>query len=144
MPMIVRVNILKLLGVEIGKSNIVCSGLELRSNKLILGNNVLINKNCHFYNDETITIADNCKIAYDVKILTASHKIGGVQQRCGETYYATVNIEEGCWIGAGVTILPGVSIKKGCVIGAGSLVNKDCEENGLYVGIPARRIRNLS
>ncbi|MCR4913326.1 MAG: acyltransferase [Lactobacillus sp.] len=54
-----------------------------------------------------------------------------------------VKIDDGCWIGANVTILPGVHIGKGCVIGAGAVVNKDCEPNGVYVGVPAKRIKDL-
>lgn len=52
-------------------------------------------------------------------------------------------IGRGCWIGANVTIMPGVTIGDGCVIGAGSLVTNDCEPNGVYVGIPARRKKEL-
>lgn len=52
-------------------------------------------------------------------------------------------VESGCWIGANVTILPGVTIGHGCIVGAGSLVTKDCMPNGLYVGSPAKRIRDL-
>lgn len=52
-------------------------------------------------------------------------------------------IEDGCWIGACTTIMPGVKIAKGCVIGSHSLVLKDTEPNGLYTGIPAKRIKDL-
>lgn len=54
-----------------------------------------------------------------------------------------ITVGDGCWIGTNVTILPGVNIRNGCVIGAGSLVTKDCEPNGLYVGVPAKRIKEL-
>lgn len=42
-----------------------------------------------------------------------------------------------------MTIMPGVTIAKGCIIGARSLVTKDTEENGIYVGTPARLIKRL-
>ena len=54
-----------------------------------------------------------------------------------------VKIDDGCQIGANVTILPGVHIGKEYVIGAGAVVNKDCEPNGVYVGVPAKRIKDL-
>ena len=62
---------------------------------------------------------------------------GGV----GITKY--IFIGDGCWIGANVTILPGIEIGTGCIIGAGALVTKNCKPNGLYVGVPAKRIRDL-
>lgn len=43
----------------------------------------------------------------------------------------------------GVTILPGVIINDGCIVAAGAVVNKDCEANSLYAGVPARKIKEL-
>nr|WP_269726648.1 hypothetical protein [Rhodococcus sp. R1101] len=40
-------------------------------------------------------------------------------------------------------IMPGVSIGAGAVIGANSLVTEDCAPNALYVGSPARWVRDL-
>ena len=45
-------------------------------------------------------------------------------------------------IGSNATILP-VSICDGVVIGAGSVVSRDIVERGVYVGNPARKIRDL-
>ena len=58
---------------------------------------------------------------------------------------AGVRIGDGCWLGAaaGVIVLPGVTIGPGCLISAGPVVTKDTEPNGIYVGIPARRVRTL-
>lgn len=52
-------------------------------------------------------------------------------------------MEDGCWLGGNVTVLPGVTIGRGCVIAAGAVVTKSCDPNGLYAGVPARRIRDL-
>ncbi len=43
------------------------------------------------------------------------------------------------YIGARCVIMP-VTIGEGAVIGAGSMVNKDCEPWGIYVGSPARKV----
>ena len=40
-------------------------------------------------------------------------------------------------------ILPGVTIAEGCVIAAGAVVNKSTEPDGLYAGVPARRVKDL-
>lgn len=37
----------------------------------------------------------------------------------------------------------GVHIGKGVIIGIGSLVMANCEDDSIYVGRPARKIRNL-
>ena len=61
-----------------------------------------------------------------------------------EAVLKPVTIEDGCWIGAGVTILPGVVIRAGCVIGAGSLVTKSTEADCLYYGNPAKKVHDLN
>lgn len=40
--------------------------------------------------------------------------------------------------------MPGITINEGCIIGAGSIVTKNCEVNGVYVGQPAIRIKDLN
>lgn len=51
-------------------------------------------------------------------------------------------IEDDVWIGAGVKVLDGVTIAQGCVIGANSVVTKSTEPYGIYVGVPARKIKS--
>lgn len=49
----------------------------------------------------------------------------------------------GTWIGADALILSEIHIGSGCIIGAGSVVTKDCIDNGIYAGNPAKLIRKL-
>ena len=70
-------------------------------------------------------------------------KSGGGTRRAGQSITKPIVIGEGSWIGADTYILPGVTIGKGCIIGAGSLVVKDCLDNCIYIGRPARLIRKL-
>jgi len=50
-------------------------------------------------------------------------------------------IENDVFIGAKVLILPGLTIKKSSIIGAGSVLTKDTEPFGIYVGNPAKIIK---
>ena len=60
----------------------------------------------------------------------------------GATLAGTVHIKEKIWICAGATIINNITIAKNNIIGAGSVVIKDInEENGTYVGVPARKIK---
>ena len=90
---------------------------------------------------DNVTIGRNTHIGSDVKFVCFTHEIGNSVQRVNKVRYGNITIGEGTWIGCNCTILPDVMIGKGCVIEAGSLVNKDCEDNGVYVGVPAKRIR---
>lgn len=44
-------------------------------------------------------------------------------------------------VGSGSVILPGVTLEDGVAVGALSLVNRNCEAFGIYVGNPARRVK---
>lgn len=55
-----------------------------------------------------------------------------------------VTIEDGCWVGGGVIILPGVTIGKGSVIGAGSVVTKSIPADCLAAGNPCKIIRKIN
>jgi maltose O-acetyltransferase len=90
-----------------------------------------------------VSIGSNVFLAHDVALLTNTHEMGPSAQRAARTIGEPIVIEDGCWLGARVTVLPGVTIGRGCVIAAGALVTADCEADGLYLGIPARRVRTL-
>lgn len=112
-----------------------------------IGEGTFINRECKFYSsyceNSKITIGENCYLGMNVSIITISHKIGNTYKRAGENYYKSITIKNGCWIGANTTILPGITVENGCIIGAGSIVTRDCRANGLYAGVPAKRIRDL-
>ena len=141
-----RKKILKLSGFKIGSGSRINSGFHFDSNNVQIGNNVVIN---HFFNffdagkNAKLIIEDNVFIGPNCHIVAMSHEIGTSVQRADKTYAKDITIGRGSWIGADVKILPGVTVAEGCVIGASATVTKSTEPNGLYVGIPAKRIRDL-
>lgn len=52
-----------------------------------------------------------------------------------------VIVGKNSYLGIGSTIKHGIKIGANSVIGGGSFVNKDCEGNSLYYGVPARRVK---
>ncbi len=54
-----------------------------------------------------------------------------------------IEIGDGCRVSTGTIILRGVTVGSGSAIGAAALVTANCEPHSLYVGIPARKIRDL-
>lgn len=56
----------------------------------------------------------------------------------------SAHIERGCLIGIGAVVLNGVRVGAGSIVGAGCIVTKDVPPRSLVVGVPARKVRELS
>jgi len=54
--------------------------------------------------------------------------------------HADVTVGRHVVIGSGSVVLPGVTLGDGVAVGALSLIKRDCEQFGVYAGVPARRI----
>ncbi|WP_367316728.1 DapH/DapD/GlmU-related protein [Agreia sp. PsM10] len=78
-----------------------------------------------------------------MRLITSSHGLGPSERRAGPSESKPLSIGPGCWIGSGAVILPGVTVAPGCIVGAGAVVSRDTRPDGLYAGIPARRIKDL-
>ena len=56
----------------------------------------------------------------------------------------SAHIERGSLIGIGAVVLDGVRVGASSIIGAGAIVNKDVPSRSLVVGVPAKRLREVS
>ena len=135
------------LGISVGEGTVVRSGVELNLPRVEIGKNVFINYRCQLNTgwggDARIIIGDDVRIAMDVALICVSHEMGDSHRRAAADTYKDIVVGKGAWIGARSTVLQGVCIGEGVIIGAGSLVNRDCEPNCLYAGVPARLIKRL-
>jgi putative colanic acid biosynthesis acetyltransferase WcaF len=52
-----------------------------------------------------------------------------------------VVVEDGAWAAVGSLLLPGSRLASHAVLGAGSVLSGDTDAYGVYVGVPARRVR---
>jgi acetyltransferase-like isoleucine patch superfamily enzyme len=58
----------------------------------------------------------------------------------GDSFSGAVTLQDGCWIGIGVVILPGVTIGRNAIVSANAVVMQDVPANSVVGGIPARVI----
>lgn len=108
------------------------------------GKNVYANFNLTMVDDTHIYVGDHTMIGPNVTIATAGHPILPELRKKAYQFNASVKIGKNCWLGAGVTVLPGVSIGDDTVIGAGSVVTKDIPGGVVAVGNPCRVMRKIN
>ena len=133
----------RLGGISIEKKVTICPHCFLGSKHLKIGEGSFLNYNVWLNTAGGIKIGKQCNIACNVMFITSTHSIGNEDRRAGIGQTYGIEVGDGTWIGAGTVILPGIKIGNGCIIGAGSVVTKDCKENCVYAGNPAKVIRQL-
>ena len=111
--------------IERSRGNIVCAGVRF-TNNIQVGNFSIFNLNA--------TIGHDCVIEDFANIAPGANISGNV------------HIGARCWIGTGAVINQGadgakLSIGGGTTVGSGSVVVKSCDQDAVYVGIPAKRIK---
>lgn len=142
-PRPLRRLVYRLAGIDARTSN-VFPGVRLTGTDLELGEQTFLNHDCYLdVGKGRIEIGARCHLAPGVMVLTATHDLEAGEGRRNERYLTT-RIEDDVWLGARVTVLPGVRVGRECVVAAGAVVTDDCEPGGLYAGVPARRVRNLT
>lgn len=105
----------------------------------VIGKGVFVGANAYIgpqaeIGDNTI-INTGSIIEHEVKIGSHTH-IAPNATICGAT-----TIEDNVLVGAGSTIIDKVNVCSGVVIGAGAVVKENIVDAGLYVGVPARRVK---
>lgn len=120
-------------------------GCQFRGYAVEIGAGSFINYGVYFDDNCPITLGKKVSVGPRTMFVTATHVLGPAEHRiAGEGVAdAPITVGDGTWIGANATVLPGVTIGSGCVIAAGAVVAKGCASNGLYAGVPARRIKDL-
>lgn len=133
-------------GVHLRPMSCWLSGLE----NLCIGDGCYIPKGATFFCTEApLSIGNKVTFGPNPTIITGDHRIDvigkhlidvTVEEKLPENDLP-VTIEDGCWIGANVTILKGVTIGRGSVVAAGSVVTKSCEPYSIIGGVPAKLIK---
>ena len=142
-PRPLRWRALKGLGMDIAPSRVSPTVWFGSFRRMSIGRDTFINYRCTFNTSAPIAIGARCDIGMQVTFVTSTHEIGPAIRRAGAPRAEPISLGDGVWIGAGAVILPGVTIGDGVVIAAGAVVVGDCEPNGIYGGVPARRLRDL-
>lgn len=142
LPRVMRLGLYRLAGLQVRTPN-VYPGCTIVGRDLRLGRRSMVNRDCFVDATGPVRIGRRVHFGMRVSVITSTHEHGDAASRAGKKVTEGVTVEDGCWIGAEVTLLPGAYIGSGTVVAAGAVVSGACEPNGLYGGVPARKLRDL-
>ncbi len=141
---LIRAGLLRRFGARLAKGTTVrrsyFGGAKV---KLVAGERCWISRHCYFDFAGSITLGDDVVVGHGVTFVTASHSLGESSRRAGDFRGYPILIENGVWIGANATILPGITIGRGAVVAAGAVVTKNVPPDVIVAGVPARVLREL-
>ncbi|EJL6402507.1 MULTISPECIES: acyltransferase [Vibrio harveyi group] len=95
-----------------------------------------------------ITISDYAGVSSRVSIYSSNDDYSGkfmtnptVPDEYTNVRHADVSLGKHVIVGSGSVILPGIKLYDGAAIGALSMVTKNCDAFGVYLGAPAKKIK---
>lgn len=135
-------------GTSIWQFSIVLKGAKIGGN---------CNINCQVFIENDVVIGDNVTIKPGVQIwdgvsLEDNVFVGPNVTFTNDLFPKSKNkdfelkktiVKKGASIGANATILAGITIGENSLIGAGSVVTKNIPENEIWIGNPAKFLKNI-
>jgi len=136
-------------GLRIGPRSLLLGRVQLGAiddpvSRLTIGADCVINAPLFADLTASIRIGNHVSIGHHATLITAGHSTDLPGRRGGALKPEPIVIEDGCLIGACVTVLPGVTIGAGAVVATGSLVTANVPPHKLVAGVPARVLKSLS
>lgn len=137
---IIKVNILRWFGAEIGQGVRIKTGVRVKFPwRLIIKDFVWIGEDVWLDNLDLITIESHCCISQNVYFCTGNHDWS---DRNFSLRTAPIYIESESWIAAQAMIAAGVRVGKGAVLALGSVATRSLEPMTIYSGNPAIAIKS--
>jgi maltose O-acetyltransferase len=139
-----RTRILKSLLGECGKNAYIEPSFNCDyGSNIYIGKNFFANFGLVILDVAEVRIGNNCFIAPQVGIYTATHPIDEQERNQRICYAKPIYIGDSCWIGGHATINPGVTLGNNVIVASGAVVTKSFGNNVIIAGNPAKIIRQI-
>lgn len=115
-------------------------GVKIGKNCIIGSNTVIVRGSANEYTilKDNTNLAPGCCIGHGTQIGENVHFANNV------TLGGSVTIASNCFIGCAVTINPRTQLQcSNIILGAGCVVTKNLNEEGVYAGVPVKKIKNI-
>ncbi len=130
---------LRLFGAKIGKGVVIKPKVNIKYPwKLAIGDYTWIGEKVWIDNLEQVAIGKNCCLSQEAMILCGNHNF---KKSSFDLIAKPVTLKDGAWLGAKSVACPGVTIEKNAILSVGSIATTDLQENSIYQGNPAIKIK---
>lgn len=134
-----KIFLLRMFGANIGNDVVLKPSINVKYPwNIEIGDYSSIGEGAWLDSLAAIKIGSNVCVSQSVYICTGNHD--WTDPAFG-LIVKPVTIEDGAWVGARATILPGVTVKSHSVVASASVVSKDTEPYMIYAGNPAKLIK---
>jgi putative colanic acid biosynthesis acetyltransferase WcaF len=138
-PNPVKRAILRAFGARIGAGVVVKPRVNVKYPwNLEIGDHSWIGEGTWIDSLAKVRIASNACLSQQVMVETGNHDWS---RPTFDLELGEVTIEEGAWAAVRSTLLPGSRLASHAVLGAGSVLSGGTEPYGIYVGTPARKVK---
>ena len=130
-----RVALLRLFGARVGEGVVIHSGVQVKYPwHLVTGDHCWIGERAWIDNLTTTRLGSNVCISQGAYLCTGNHDW---KDPAFGLLIATISLEDGAWVGAQSTMLPGSRLEAGAVLGAGGVLSGVVPEWQVFTGNPA-------
>ena len=137
-----KIFVLRLFDARIGEGVVLKPSINVKYPwNLAIGDYSWIGENAWLDSLAPITIGKNACISQGVYFCTGNHDWS---DPAFGLVVKPITIEDGAWVGARATVLPGVTIKSHSIVAAGTVIARDTEPYMIYAGNPAVIVKKRS
>jgi putative colanic acid biosynthesis acetyltransferase WcaF len=131
--------LLRRFGARIGTGVVCRPGMRVKYPwRLVVGDHSWIGEDCWIDNLADITIGSNCCLSQGSYLCTGNHDWS---DEAFSLIVREIRLEDGCWVGARATVLPGVTLHTGAIAAAGSVIARSIPAQEIHAGNPACFVR---
>ena len=138
-PSALKRGVLRLFGAGVGEGVVVKPRVNVKYPwRLTVGDHAWIGEGVWIDSLAPVRIGANACLSQGVMIETGNHDWS---RPTFDLVVKEVVVEEGAWAAVRALLLPGARLASHAVLGAGSVLSGETEAYGVYVGVPAVKVR---
>lgn len=131
--------LLRAFGAKVGKGVVLKNRINVKYPwNLSIGDHSWIGEGVWIDSLARVSIGSNCCLSQGAMIETGNHDWS---KPAFDLVVREVIVEDGAWAAVKSLLLPGSRLASHAVLGAGSVLAGDTEPYGIYVGVPARKVK---